>query len=299
MKRNRWLKVTVVADPRLLEPLSDFLVGVVDAAVESAAVDEPRYGTINAYLARANPNDEEVAQVLARISSFLTRIAEVFAVPLPELSWSMIEEEDWGKTWKEHFQPFFVIPGLVISPTWIEYQPLPGEKVLTMDPGMAFGTGHHPTTSLCLETIAACLPELPRAKVLDVGTGTGILGMAALLFGAESVTALDNDPEAVRAAEENIARNRLGSRMDVGLAPLASLPPQGYQLVVVNIVHDVLLALADDLKRVVAPGGNLVLSGIMVGEQLENIERHYLALGFSVLDRKSQGEWAALRLAKG
>ncbi len=121
----------------------------------------------------------------------------------------MIDEEDWGKNWKDHFKPFTIVPGLVIAPTWEEYQPAAGEAVITMDPGMAFGTGHHATTSLSLELIRRTLVENGGQRLLDVGTGTGILGMAALLFGAKDVLGLDNDPEAVSAAEENVRRNSL------------------------------------------------------------------------------------------
>jgi len=121
--------------------------------------------------------------------------------------------------------------------------------------------------------------------------------MAAALFGAAQVMALDNDPEAVAAAAENVARNGLKMRMAVSADSLTGLG-QGYQLVVANIVHDVLLVLADELCRLTEMGGTLVLSGIMVGEQLENLEQAFIARGFGVQGRESRGEWAALSLKK-
>ncbi len=294
---NRWLKLTIRIDPQLVEPLSDFLVGVAGAGVETGAVGEPLYGTVNAYIATANPSTEAIAAVLDQVGTFLAGLVEHFAIPSPELAWELIEEEDWGKNWKEHFHPFAIIPGLVIAPTWAEYSPQADEKVLVMDPGMAFGTGHHATTSLCLEAIAASLRESPGVRVLDVGTGTGILGMAALLLGAGSVTALDNDPEAVRAARENVCRNCLEKKMAVAAEPLSSLQ-EGYQLVVANIVHDVLLDLADELSRLTAPGGSLLLSGILDGEQLENITSSFVSRGFTRLAANSRGEWAVLCLRR-
>lgn len=294
---NRWLKLSMVTDPCLVEPLADFLVGVLDAGVETGAVDDPLFGTVNAYIRQANPDQAMITATVSQLSAYLAELAEIFAVPAPELSWTLIEQEDWGRNWKAFFQPFTIVPGLVIAPTWSEYHPEPGEQVITMDPGMAFGTGHHATTCLCLEEICRRLPEYPGTRVLDVGTGTGILGMAAALFGAAQVTALDNDPEAVAAAAENVARNGLKTRMAVSADPLSGLG-RGYQLVVANIVHDVLLVLADDLCRLTEMGGTLVLSGIMVGEQLENLEQAFIARGFGVLGRESRGEWAALSLKK-
>lgn len=294
---NRWLKLSMVADPCLVEPLADFLVGVLDAGVETGAVDDPLYGTVNAYIRQANPDQAMITATVSQLSAYLSELAEIFAVPAPELSWTLIEQEDWGRNWKAFFQPFTIVPGLVIAPTWAEYHPEPGEQVITMDPAMAFGTGHHATTCLCLEEICRRLPEYPGARVLDVGTGTGILGMAAALFGAAQVTALDNDPEALRAAAENVVRNGLQTRMAVTAAPLSSLE-RGFQVVVANIVHDVLLALADELSRLTEAGGILLLSGITVGEQQENLEQVFTDRGLLVLGRECRGEWALLCLNK-
>ena len=295
---NKWLKVTIQTDPLLVDSISDFLVGVMDAGVETGAPDELLYGTINGYIRKANLNRDEVDVILSRISSYLAELAEIFHVQLPSLCSTMIDEEDWGKNWKEHFKPFTIVPGLVIAPTWEQYHPVAGEAVITMDPGMAFGTGHHATTSLSLDLIRQTLAAKGRRlRVLDVGTGTGILGMAALLFGAEEVLGLDNDPEAVSAAEENVRRNSLQEHMRISLAPLASLDDR-YDLVVANIVHDVLVGMADDLTRLTAGGGTLILSGILAGEQVTNIISVFTATGFTLSAQRKRDEWAALRFEK-
>lgn len=298
LSSNKWLKITIQTDPLLVESISDFLVGVMDAGVETAARDELLYGTVNGYIQKANLDQSEVDALLARLSDYLLELAKIFQVEVPSLSSTMIDEEDWGKSWKKHFKPFAIVPGLVIAPTWENYRPTEGEAVITMDPGMAFGTGHHATTSLSLEFIRQSLAEKNGQRLLDVGTGTGILGMAALLFGAEKVVALDNDPEAVLAAEENVQRNLLQERMQVSSAPPASLDDR-FGVVVANIVHDVLVGMADDLTRLTEQGGTLILSGILEGEQAANIISVFTARGFSLSEKKGRNEWVALRFVKG
>lgn len=297
MSANKWLKITIETDPLLVEPISDFLVGVIEAGVETGAVDEPNFGILTCYVQKANPEPKEVAEIVAKISSYLIELAEVFSVPTPQLTSSLFDEEDWSSTWKEHFKPFVIVPGLVIAPTWEEYRSNPGEAVITMDPGMAFGTGHHATTSLSLELLRCTLIAGSTMRVLDVGTGTGILGMAAMLFGASSVLAIDNDPEAVAAATDNVRRNVQSDRMQVSPTPLGELSGQ-YQVVVANIVHDVLLDLAEDLTRLTAEKGFLILSGILVGGQVASIVKAFSGKGFTLLGTEERKEWAALRFQK-
>jgi ribosomal protein L11 methyltransferase len=294
---NKWLKITIKTDPLLVEPISDFLVGVVEAGVETGAPDDLLYGTVNGYLQQANLNPDEIEGILVQVSSHLAELAKIFNVARPTLSSTMIDEEDWGKNWKEHFKPFAIVPGLVIAPTWEEYLPAAGEAVITMDPGMAFGTGHHATTSLSLHFIQERLAEKSGLRLLDVGTGTGILGMAAVLFGAGTVLGIDNDPEAVSAAKENVQRNSLQDHMEISLAPLSSLF-EPYEMVVANIVHDVLIGMADDLARLTADGGTLILSGILAGEQVVSIRAVFTAKGFQLTRQENRQEWAALRFDK-
>ncbi len=294
---NKWLKITIKTDPLLVESISDFLVGVIEAGVETGARDELLYGTVNGYLQKANITQDEVEDILLRVSTYLSELTEIFGVSGPILSSTMIDEEDWGKSWKEHFKPFTIVPGLVIAPTWEKYLPTGGESVITMDPGMAFGTGHHATTSLSLNLIRETLDASCGLQLLDVGTGTGILGMAAVLFGAEDVLGIDNDPDAVSAAEENVRRNSLQDHMQISLAPLSSLKEQ-YDIVVANIVHDILISMSDDLVRLTADDGTLILSGILAGDQVENIISVFAAKGLLPSAQRSRQEWAAIRFEK-
>lgn len=300
MEKRNWLKVVIVADPRLEEPLSDFLVEILGAGVEMAAPDEPGYGTMTAWFDVADPTIVEREQLLARIEQHLLDLEKKFGISSAKISWELVQEQDWSASWKKHFLPFAITTGLVIVPSWEQYEPKEGEQLLVMDPGMAFGTGHHDTTSFSLEFIREALIEQKgrtEKRLLDVGTGTGILGMAALLFGLERVVAIDNDPDAVAAAKENIARNGMEGQMEVSLTPLAALAGE-YELVVANIVHDVLVALADELVARVAPGGSLILSGILRGVQEKNIITVFTAKGFLLKKCRAGEEWVALWLKR-
>ena len=289
----------IKTEPVLIEPISDFLIGIIGAGVETGARGEDSYGIVTGYVAQSDLDQEAIDILLDKLFSFLQELALLFNVAEPVLTSTMILDEDWGRSWKEHFKPFPIVPGLIISPTWEEYQKAPGEMLLEMDPGMAFGTGHHATTSLSLALLKGVLAtDTIKRKILDVGTGTGILGMAAVLFGSGEVLGIDNDPDAVKAAEENVVRNGLQKSMQVSLAPLSALAGE-YQVVVANIVHDILLDISTDLTRLTANNGVLILSGILVGEQVESVVSRFVESGFVLKKEKVRGEWVALMFTKG
>ncbi len=295
---KKWLKIKITTNPVLVDSISDFLVGIIGAGVEIGVDDHIFLTPINCFLPKEDPEKEEITIILKQIESYLSDLTKIFNVDRPVVSWEILEDEDWGKTWKTYFSPFAIIPGLVIAPTWEKYQAAPNEHVIVMDPGMAFGTGHHATTALSLELIADELHNDGSVKnVLDVGTGTGILGMAAAFFGAEKVLGIDNDPEAVMAARENVELNRLISVMEVDDILLADLEDQ-YSLVVANIIHDVLVQMAADLVRTTKVGGRLVLSGILHGKQSDNIIVEFKKFGVLLEKQKQRGEWVVLQLKK-
>jgi len=282
------LCLTIHADAVALDALGDFCLGAFGAAVEQSA-EAP---VLRVFLeAPENPTT-----ILARLEDYCRQLTKALLIAPPRIAWEILPAQDWGSRWKEHFHPFTLTPGLVIAPTWERYIAQPGEKVIVMDPGMAFGTGHHATTSmaaaLTLETV-----EADATTALDVGCGTGVLAMVAALFGAKKVLAIDNDPLAVTAARENVARNNLAEHISVTGDDIADISGD-FRLVMANIIHDALLALAVDLARLTVPGGVLILSGILAGEQEVSIVRHFAALGFSPREQRRQGEWAALRLDK-
>ena len=224
-------------------------------------------------------------------------IRDRFSSASPTVAVEILEDQDWSETWKVHFKPFAIVPGLVIAPTWEQYEAASDEQVIVMDPGMAFGTGHHETTRLCLELLRESEPISSGGTMLDVGTGTGILAMAGLLFGARRAVCIDNDPEAVKTALANCLLNDLSSRMEVSGRDLKEIEAT-FDLVTANIVHDVLLELSDDLDRVAGDGGALLLSGLVDGQQGENITQCFGDKGFQLIEKRTDGQWCALLLKK-
>ena len=206
-----------------------------------------------------------------------------------------IPDEDWSEGWKKDLRPLDV--GRVrVRPSWIDAPAPAGAVEVVLDPGMAFGTGSHPTTSLCLAALSDLLAEKPGASVLDVGTGSGLLAIAARKLGAGRVAANDNDPVAVEVARENAARN--GAAIELTVAPVDAVAGS-FDLVVANILANVLVALAPALAAKLAPGGVLLLSGIL-GPQEEEVRRAHVDAGLVPLpDRERRdGEWSLLALRR-
>ncbi len=295
------LKFTINLDSRLVDSLSDFLIGVHGAAIESAVPDEegPRESpaVLQAFLEKSLVSIAEAELLAAQISEYGAELARIFSCASPSVSVEILEDQDWSETWKVHFKPFAIVPGLVIAPTWEQYEAGMDEQVIVMDPGMAFGTGHHETTRLCLELLREAEPISSGGTMLDVGTGTGILSMAALLFGASRAVGIDNDPEAVKTAQANCLLNGLLERMEVSGRDLKEIKAT-FDLVTANIVHDVLLELSNDLARVTGDGGALLLSGLIDGRQSENIAQCFEGKGLWLIEKRTDGQWCALLLKK-
>jgi ribosomal protein L11 methyltransferase len=287
-------KVSINAEVILTESISDYLIGVLNAAVEYSVADSQTAHVIHAFIMADSWLDEERKSLEAAVKRFTDEMADIFQVEKPTIGSEIIADQDWSKNWKEYFKPFEILEGLVIAPSWQPYTLGENEKVIVMDPGMAFGTGHHETTRLCLEMIRSETDSFQGGAVLDVGTGTGILGMAAALWGAVYVLGVDNNDEAVAAAQLNVRRNTLHNKMSISNKSLAELEGK-YPLVVANIIHDVLIALANDLKKVTESCGILVLSGLIYGDQTRSIIERFQKIGFRLLQEEQDGEWGAVK----
>lgn len=205
-----------------------------------------------------------------------------------------LEDKDWNEVWKSHFAPIEVSPRLWVCPSWRLGETPPDAKVLILDPGMAFGTGTHATTSLCLVGLDRLLAEKGALDVLDVGTGSGILAIAAKLLGAGRVVGTDNDPVAVRVARENATLNKV--EIELSTKDVAAVGGR-FPLVVANIMAHVLIDLAPQIADKVAPGGRLLLSGIL-DFQPDDVERAFVEAGMTPVERLTQGEWVLLHLEK-
>jgi ribosomal protein L11 methyltransferase len=215
-------------------------------------------------------------------------------LPDIEIRAEPVQAEDWAETWKQHVRPVRV--GRVwVGPEWLRDQAGDAPVVVTIDPGMAFGTGDHPTTAMCLGSLDDFLARRPGARILDVGTGSGILAIAARLLGAMVVVAIDNDPVAVSVARANAELNH--ADIDASETALALVSGQ-FDGLIANIMPGPLIDLSKDLVDRVAPGAEIFLSGIPTNMQPPVVSA-YAALGWEVASRKLTGDWALLALRKG
>jgi ribosomal protein L11 methyltransferase len=262
-------------------------------------LDSSRPAVIRAFLPGADRSATRAATERAR--SDLGHLQAFGLRPIGELRVGIVHETDWAEAWKQHFPVLRVGRAIVVRPPWRRYRARADEVVIVVDPGAAFGTGLHPTTRLCLEGLER-LAEHGRvagARAMDLGSGSGILSIAAARLGAASVAALDTDPIAVEATEHNAARNRLRR---VVTARQGSLPARNgpFDLVLANLVASLLVELAASLYDAVRPGsgrvrsgGALLCSGILAPREPE-VRRALGAAGFHLVGRWTEGEWVAL-----
>jgi ribosomal protein L11 methyltransferase len=219
--------------------------------------------------------------------------------PIGELTTRIVHEADWAEAWKAHFPVLRVGRRVVIRPTWRRHRRGPDDVVIALDPGMAFGTGLHPTTRLCLANLESLADRglVAGRRVLDVGCGSGILAIAAVLLGAERAVGVDTDSIAVEATRANAARNRLGARVEARLGSLPSGEP-AWDVVVANLIAGVLVPLAPLLRGELRDGGTLLASGIFVDREAD-VRAAFESAGMSVVDRSAEGEWIALEAVAG
>ena len=299
-----WLELAVEADIEAVEAVSEILGRLapggtsVEPAFElvdeglGARIDPTRPAIVRAYVLANNP---EHAQHAARDAETALSHLQAFGLrPIGELRTRLVTEADWAHAWKAHFPVMRVGSRLVIKPTWRRHRASPGDLVLALDPGMAFGTGLHPSTRLCLISVerSAGRGEIEGARVLDVGCGSGILAIAAARLGAARVLGLDIDPIAVEATLANSRRNRLARRIDARIGSLPSGEPP-HDLVLANLIASVLIALAAAFRDELRPGGILLASGIFADREAAVVDALRDA-GLETFEREVEGDWVAL-----
>ncbi len=303
-----WLELSVAADVEAVEAVSEILGRVapggtsVEPAFDlvdeglGARIDPTRPSIVRAYVPARDPAAAERA--VAEATEALGHLQAFGLRPIGELTTRIVHEADWAEAWKAHFPVLRVGRRLVVKPTWRRHRAAVGDVVLALDPGMAFGTGLHPTTRLCLaalETIADA-GLLAGARVLDVGCGSGILAIAAAKLGAATVLGVDTDPIAVEASIANAARNGLASRLTARGGSLPSGDP-AHDVVLANLIASVLIALAEPLRDELRPGGALLASGIFIDRE-EAVRSAFTTVGLVVTARTAEGEWVALEAVR-
>jgi ribosomal protein L11 methyltransferase len=244
------------------------------------------------------PQEEDTPHLRRRIEEILYHMNRLY--PVPEPRFLILEEKDWAHAWKENYHPFRVGRRIWIRPSWYEIDESPdGDKaamddiILVMDPGMAFGTGLHPTTQTCLIALEDTVQA--GSAVLDVGTGTGILAIAAAKLGASDITAVDTDVQAVKATNENAQINNVSETLSVWQGELSSVHQKEWDIVVVNILAPVIINLLETggLLSYVKAGGRLIMSGI-IDEQQPDVETAVTAAGGIVVNRLHRRDWVTL-----
>jgi len=298
-----WLELNVQVHPEAVESVSELLSSHIPGGV---AIEEPielidegqEYRVLagqpvlmHAYL----PIDGQEEETRQRIAEGLWHLASLGSHFVGELCTRLVNEEDWANAWKTYYHVTHIGRRLVIRPSWREYLPREQEVVLELDPGMAFGTGLHPTTRMCLEQIE--MRTRPGMHVLDVGTGSGILALATARLGAQSVYCLDNSTVAVESAQANVAANQLSERVQVALGVLdateAARLAAAFDLVLANIIARVIGSIAAHLAEVIKPGGYLIAGGI-IEERRHEAEQPLLDAGLHLIERVMIDDWVTL-----
>lgn len=303
MSSSYWLEVNVLTDGEGAEAVAEALrpFAYNDGVVLEQLGDEsnPAHDaletavTVKIYL----PEDEDTPQLRQRIEEILYHMGRLYPIPPP--TFRQLKDEDWANAWKAHYHPFRIGDKVWIQPSWVEDGrndegdfAQPDDVVLVLDPGMAFGTGLHPTTQMCLQALEQTVQ--PGNSVLDVGTGSGILAIAAVKLGAGAVRAFDNDRLAVETTRSNASQNGI-DRIETHQGILTDVPLSQWDIVVVNILAHVIVAMLDNdhLLEYVAPGGKLILSGI-IEEQLGVVETAVTQAGGRISQKIQVRDWVCL-----
>lgn len=304
MAEPHWLEVSLVVDGEMAEAVSEVLGRFVSngVVVESGVTynDSEDEGTpvgplrVYGYLAA----DERLEETRRKLEESLWHLGQI--QPLPEPAFKPIVDEDWMAAWKQHYRPIPIGKRLLVLPAWLEQED-PERIAVRIDPSMAFGTGTHPTTQLCLELLEDWVA--PEMELIDVGCGSGILSIAALRLGGGHALGVDIDSQAVRSTRENAAANGVLDRLETGLGSVSEVREGKFSLrraplVLANILAPVITRLFDaGLGDLVQPGGTLILSGILA-EQAAGVEAAAREKGLEPCDRRQIEDWVALVVRK-
>jgi ribosomal protein L11 methyltransferase len=300
-----WLEVSLTVDPELAEAVAELLSRFVSngVVVESGVTynDAEDEGTpfgparVYGYLAI----DEKIEETRQRLLENLWHLGQIQT--LPEATFRVIQDEDWMASWKQHYHPIQIGKRLLVLPAWLE-EPPGGRIAIRIDPSMAFGTGTHPTTQLCLELLESAGVDAngqPVEHVIDVGCGSGILSIGAVKIGIQRALAVDIDNAAIRSTRENAEANQVLDQIETGLASVKEVREGNFSfsqapLVLANILAPVIIRLFNDgLADLVTPGGKMVLSGILTEQGagvIEAAEKH----GLKFIEQRQSGDWVAI-----
>ena len=301
-----WIEVRVITKSEALEPVSGIFYSL---DCKGVAIEDPndilgreqgpltwdfadinvlehkgRVAVVKGYFAE----EDNIEDVLSYVNERLTELKEM-GIDLGEakVEYEKMHEEDWANTWKQYYKPSKVGEKIVVKPIWEEYEAKDGELVVDLDPGMAFGTGTHETTRMCIQALERYVKE--ESTVFDVGCGSGILAIAAAKLGAKLAIGVDLDPVAVESSIENVGYNNLNN-IEILHGNLVEVIDSKAEIVVANILAEIICILTDDIKRVLKDNGIFITSGI-IHDRVDMVCDKLEASGFEVIEKNRDGEW--------
>lgn len=256
--------------------------------------DYPEEGVVmKAYLPETSFLAETVDGIKEAINNLMTYDIDL---GLNAVTISEVNEEEWATAWKKYYHPVKISERFTIVPTWEEYEPVSSDElIIELDPGMAFGTGTHPTTVLCIQALEKMVKK--GDKIVDVGTGSGVLSIAAALLGASHIEALDLDEVAVRSAIENVELNKVQHLINVSQNNLLDGITEQQDLVVANILAEVIMSFTDDVATALKPGGIFISSGI-ISQKKDDVKDALIESGFEIMETMLMEDWVAFIATK-
>ncbi len=309
MNGLKWVEICIHTASQAVDPVSNILheagsSGVViedpevltrdwtDQFGEIYALNPNDYPEVGVYVKAYLPHSRFLPETVDQIKQAIDHLVEYDIDVQPNLvTIGEVSEEDWATAWKKYYKPIRLTDSLLIKPTWEEVDTQPNDVVIELDPGMAFGTGTHPTTILCLKALEGLVQ--PNDQVLDVGTGSGVLSIAAAKWGAKAVLALDLDEVAVKSAQFNVNLNKVQDRVQVKQNDLVKTIVGPYEVIVANILAEIVVKLIEDAKPLLTQDGYLVLSGIIEKKQ-RLVEDKLLESQFTILRTFKEEDWVAI-----
>ncbi|KIY21080.1 MULTISPECIES: 50S ribosomal protein L11 methyltransferase [Mesobacillus] len=306
----KWSELSILTTNEAVEPISNILheAGasgvVIEDRLELEKEREDQFGEIYQLNPDDYPEEGVIVKAYLPVNSFLGETVDEIKeainnliiynidIGLNKVSISEVNEEEWATAWKKYYNPVKISEKFTIVPTWEEYTPVnTDELIIELDPGMAFGTGTHPTTVMCIQALERTVR--PGDRVIDVGTGSGVLSIAAAKLGAGKVEALDLDDVAVQVAKLNLKLNKVHGIASVSQNNLLDGIAEGADIVVANILAEVILRFADDAGRIVKNGGSFIASGI-IQQKKEVVKEAIMDAGFEIEEIITMEDWVAI-----
>jgi ribosomal protein L11 methyltransferase len=291
MKKQPLWRISVTTSAEAEDAVAELLQGIFTRPAATYTNEETKVGVVSVYCQKRSEwtprKKKELAGGLKQIQAGGLNIGAA------TISATKVAHEDWSESWKRHFKPISIGTKLLVKPSWIKRRPLKNQSVVILDPGLSFGTGNHPTTSFCLHELARHRDSAKTQSFWDIGTGSGILAIAAVKLGYTPVKAIDFDPEAIRVARQNAIQNAVSKQLQITRQDITKLPAQGrdkYDLICANLISNLLIAEKKRIINRLRTGGILVLAGILK-EEFFIVQQAFEKTGLRLTSSRIEGEW--------